>query len=51
MEKIKNININSDCIDHFSKFYWGFLTENKSAYTALKKAKTFIAINKKPFII
>ena len=24
-----------DCIDHFSKFYWGFLIENKNNETTL----------------
>ena len=37
-----------DSIDHFSKFYWGFLTKDKSANTAIQKIKLFILINKKP---
>ena len=40
-----------DSIDHFSKFYWGFLIIDKSAETTLKKIKNFIGINKKPIIL
>ena len=40
-----------DSIDHFSKFYWGFLTEDKSANTAFLKIKMFILINKKPVLL
>lgn len=40
-----------DCIDHFSKFYWGYLTVDKSAKTTLNKTKMFVQINKKPIII
>ena len=40
-----------DCIDHFTKFYWGYLIRDKTAKTALNKIKNFIAINKKPVII
>ena len=40
-----------DCIDHFSKFYWGYLIRDKTAKTTLNKIKNFIAINKKPVII
>ena len=35
-----------DSIDHFSKFYYGFLITNKTAETTLNKKK-FILINKK----
>ena len=35
-----------DCIDHFTKFYWAFLTIDKKEITTLKKIKSFIAINK-----
>ena len=40
-----------DSIDHFSKFYWGFLIRDKTSDTVLRKIKSFIAINKKPAII
>ena len=40
-----------DCIDHFSKFYWGYLIRDKTAKTTLNKIKNFIGINKKPVII
>ena len=40
-----------DCIDHFSKFYWGFLIRDKTAETTLHKIKNFIGIFKKPKII
>ena len=31
-----------DYIDHFSKFYWGYLTVDKSTKTTLNKTKMFI---------
>ena len=34
-----------DSIDHFSKFYWGFLIEDKKSNTVLNKIKLFIQIN------
>ena len=40
-----------DCIDHFSKFYWGYLIRDKTANTTLTKIKNFIGINKKPVIV
>ena len=40
-----------DCIDHFSKFYWGYLIRDKTANTTLNKIKNFIGINKKPVIV
>ena len=40
-----------DSIDHFSKFFWGFLIEDKKSITVLKKIKMFIQINKKPIVI
>ena len=40
-----------DCIDHFSKFYWGYLIRDKTSKTTLNKIKNFISINKKPVII
>ena len=40
-----------DYIDHFSKFYWGYLLRDKSADSALRKIKNFIGIFKKPVII
>ena len=40
-----------DCIDHFSKFYWGYLLRDKSADSALRKIKNFIGIFKRPVII
>ena len=40
-----------DCMDHFSKFYWGFLIRDKTAETTLLKIKNFIGIFKKPKII
>ena len=39
-----------DFIDHFTKFYYGFLISDKSAETKLKYIKLFIQINKKPVI-
>ena len=40
-----------DAIDHFSKFYLGFLTEDKSENTSYQKIKLFILINKKPVFL
>ena len=40
-----------DSIDHFSKFYYGFLISNKNAETTLNKIKKFISINKKPKVL
>ena len=39
-----------DFIDHFSKFYWGFLIRDKKSATVLKYIKLFVQINKKPKI-
>ena len=40
-----------DCIDHFSKFYWGFLIRNKTSETTLNKIKIFFEFNKKAIIL
>ena len=40
-----------DFLDHFTKFYWGFLIKDKTAETVLKYMKIYIQINKKPKII
>ena len=40
-----------DFIDHFSKFYWGFLIENRTAETSLKYIKKYFALNKKPKLL
>jgi len=40
-----------DSIDHFSKYYWGFLIKNKTSETILNKIKLFFKTNKKTIIL